>query len=135
MLLASSRLTPALNAHVYAIRRSPSTIGPVVVLLTTPPASTWLRRPTRNARHAGLITASPAVEPATGFRHAVAFASPGLTGNVPVIARRRHLRRVVRQRRRDDRALRERGEDGERLVLVDLADAAADQRLAVAEQS
>ena len=36
----SSRFTPTLNAQVYAIRRSPSTIGPVVVLLTTPPAST-----------------------------------------------------------------------------------------------
>src|SRR5204863_3343070 len=85
MLLATSRLMPVLNAHVYAIRRSPSTIGPVVVLLMALPASTWLRRPTRNARHAGLITASPAVAPATGLRHAVALGSPARTGNVPVV--------------------------------------------------
>jgi len=40
----------------------------------------------RNARHVGLITASPGVAPATGFRHAVAFASPAFTGKVPVVA-------------------------------------------------
>ena len=40
---------------------------------------------------------------------------------------------VVGERRRDDRALHQRGQDGELLVLVDLAEAAADQRLAVAE--
>src|SRR6185503_2405079 len=84
MLAAISLLTPALNAHVYAMRRSPSTSGPVVVLLTAPPASTLLRRPVRNARHAGLITASPAVLPATGLRQAVA-SGVGPTGNVPVV--------------------------------------------------
>src|SRR5262245_66446587 len=83
MLLAISRFTPPLNAHVYASSRSPSTRGPVVVLLTTPPASVLLRRPFRNARQAGLITASPAVFPATGLRHAVA-SGVGPTGNVPV---------------------------------------------------
>src|SRR5258705_5217544 len=83
MLLAISRLTPVLNAHVYAIRRSPSTIGPVVVLLTTPPASTALRLASMNALQAGLITASPATGPATAFRHAGASASPALTWNLP----------------------------------------------------
>ena len=39
----------------------------------------------RNARHAGLMTATPGVGPATGLRHAVASAV-GPTGNVPVIA-------------------------------------------------
>src|SRR5258705_10478679 len=86
MLLAISRFTPVLNAHVYAIRRSPSTIGPVVVLLTTPPASTPARLASMNARHAGLMIASPATGPGIGLRQAVASASPALTGNVPVIA-------------------------------------------------
>ena len=44
-----------------AIRRSPSTVGPVVLLLMYPPARTWLRNPSRKALHVGLITASPAV--------------------------------------------------------------------------
>jgi hypothetical protein len=78
-------LTPALNAQVYAMRRSPSTSGPVVVLLTTLPAVTRDRCDSRNERHAGLMTAMPGVEPATGLRHAVALAF-GPTGNVPVIA-------------------------------------------------
>src|SRR4030095_14486839 len=81
---ATSRFTPALNAHVYARRRSPSTSGPVVVLLITFPASTLLRSPFRAARQAGLITASPAVLPATGLRQAVPIASLP-TGNAPVL--------------------------------------------------
>ena len=65
--------------------RSPSTSGPVVVLLITLPAATRLRSVSRNDLHAGLITATPAVGPAIGFRQAVALAL-GPTGNVPVIA-------------------------------------------------
>src|SRR5215831_9933420 len=86
MLFASSRLTPALNAHVYAIRRSPSTIGPVVPLLMNPPASTLSRVEFRIERHAALMTASPATLPGTGFKQTVASASPAFTGNVPVMA-------------------------------------------------
>src|SRR5262245_60494802 len=67
------------------MRRSPSTSGPVVVLLTTFPAETRLRWVSRNDRHAGLITATPAVALGEGLRHAVALAF-GPTGNVPVIA-------------------------------------------------
>src|SRR5215510_15989461 len=84
MLAAISLLMPPLNAHVYARRRSPSTSGPVVVLLMKFPASTLLRRPVKAARQAGLITASPAVVPATGLRQAVPIASLP-TGNVPVV--------------------------------------------------
>src|SRR6478752_2583898 len=86
MLFASSRFRPALNAHVYAMRRSPSTIGPVVVLLMALPPNTIALCELRYDRHAGLMIASPAVLPGTGLRHAVWFASPVLTGNVPVTA-------------------------------------------------
>src|SRR5258705_13653477 len=86
MLRAISRFTPALNAHVYASRRSPSTIGPVVVLLTAGPPSTRFLVETRKARQAGLSTASPGVDPAMGWRQAVAFGSPGLVGSTPVVA-------------------------------------------------
>src|SRR5512132_188195 len=67
------------------MRRFPSTIGPVVVLLMAFPARTLLRRVFMNAIHAGLITASPGTEPATGLRQAVA-AGVGPTGRVPVVA-------------------------------------------------
>src|SRR5262245_15131641 len=87
MSFAISRLTPTLNAHVYCIARSSlSTMGPAVTVLTKPPAETCLRSPTRHDQPAGRSTATPAFGPATGVRHAVAFASPGLTGNVPVTA-------------------------------------------------
>ena len=80
----SSRFTPALNAQVYAIRRSPSTTVRLVVddaAGDAPVAQADQERAARRADHrfaGGRAT--------TGFRHAVAFGSPGLTGNLPVIA-------------------------------------------------
>src|SRR5207244_11941657 len=48
--------------------------------------------------------------------------------------RRCDLRRVVRQRWSNDLTLRQRRQDAELLVLIDLAEASANQRLAVASR-
>ncbi len=78
------------------------------------------------------MIASPAVLPPTGLRQAV-WSHPGLDRERARDGRRGHLARIDRDRRPDHGALDERRENGQLLILIDLAEAASNECLSITE--